>query len=304
MNYLKQLIIGDENTEILDLEDTLNISDDDKIKILGPSITNCVFRVENFIESMYVSPNSSDRNWYYFKENKSDYPINLLDEFMGSYLAKKMGMRAVDYSVAHVGNKIGIASQNFKEDGFDYHFVDYYRQEYFKKYGDTPTFGIDNVEELKMLCKNPSNEEDFINHILEMFALDVYTLKSGRNYSDIQFQVNKKTGDIDLAPLYSFSNCLNDIDDKDEEIALRNSLVTLDNYNISYIINKYPYFLECLSTLMEHGMGTAWKNICIDNHFNQECEAYTQVLRHYEKKEENQKVRLKKLIDKAPSYHD
>lgn len=331
LKVLKQLIT--DNTDILELRDTLKISDIEKVKLLGLSsdYVNKVAKgnyydilgfpcctIEKFIDSMYLYHD----NLYYFKEDlykgdykfrfAEDYKFEFADNLMGSYLAKKIGIRAVDYYVARVGNAFGLASQSFKEEKFDYYYLDYFdglRDIIRVQLGD---FNIDTIGDYENIFrKYELNESVFINHILEMIALDVYTLKRCRNLADIQIQINKETGDIDLAPLYDFSKCNSEIIfDYGARLGLskysftsNHFLLEIDVSMISLLINKYPYFYECLLRLMDQGMSTTWENICIDNNFNQDSYIYYKILQYYKIKEEKQNKLLNKIFKKdLPPY--
>lgn len=84
MFYLKNLIT--ENTPIIKLSNDYSVAKEYKREILG-LIDADIERQEDYMKMMYLMNNS----WYYFKEENENlgYPFYLIDELMGSCLAKK-----------------------------------------------------------------------------------------------------------------------------------------------------------------------------------------------------------------------
>lgn len=285
MLYLKNLIT--ENTPITRLSNEHSMTKENKKDVLGSSDVD-LEKQDDYMKMMYFMNNS----WYYFKEEEENlgYPFYLMDELMGSFLAQKMSMKAVSYFLARIKNKkIGLASKNFKQEGFRYYFGKYYYDIYEKNTNlSYAPFRVENIENLKLLCVDEENKEILIKHILEMLALDVYMLQKDRNSANLQFEERETTKYIDLATLYDFSNCIPKIDEK-SGLDLQGVILRITDRNIQILIKRYHYFANFLSSLLETKMSTTWEEICKFYHFNQNCEAYKEVYNYYKTKEESQK---------------
>lgn len=120
-----------------------------------------------------------------------------------------------------------------------------------------------------------------------MLALDLFMLQKDRNGSNIQFQIEKSSGKIELAPLYDFSNCIPKIEK--DGIYVKNYILALTEETIRTLSKKYPTFTSYLSYFLEIGFSNVWKEICEAYHFNQNCAAYENILSYYQIKEENQR---------------
>lgn len=283
MLYLKELIT--KETPITSLVNDTSITIEEKKEALGKSDTS-LSKQEEYMKMMYKMNNT----WYYFKKEEENYthPFYLLDELMGSYLATKKGMEAISYFIATIKQKkkqkiLGLASKNFKKEGYDYYFGEYFYETCRKDFGEIYDFQC--ISNLEFFC-----QERFLNQILELFALDVFMLQKDRKSANVQFQINKITKETNLAPLYDFSNCNSRIDK--EGLYLQNCFLVIKEGNLCQLIKKYPYFASCLSTFLEIGMREPFEKICESFHFNQDCEAYEKALSYYQIKEENQRKDL------------
>lgn len=281
MGYLKELIT--DETPILELYNDANTSDEAKCNVLGISLEE---RKKRHIKMMY----QMNGLWYYYKVEKktNKFPFYLMDELMGSYLSLQKGISAVSYQVARENKTIGLVSQNFRNNDYDYYFMSQLPINRWV-YHDLSNIGI-----LKKMCSNQEKEELFTQHILEVFALDIYMLQNDRNNSNLQFKFDKSANSFDIAPLYDFSDCRSFMEE--DKIQLNNFIVLLNDQNIYSILKTYPQFSDYLSFFLEQGMTKSWEEICKNYHFNQDSEAYEQVFKHYKYKEENQKKILKKYV--------
>lgn len=277
--FIRKLIT--KNTPILKLpKDSIPLSD--KYSELGflSSHKNARF----YAEMMYFLNN----DWYYFKVEEVQflYPFYLIDELMGSYLSKFINLDAVSYSVASIDDYVGLVSQNFKKDGFDYYFP--------KELSLDSARDITNISILKSLCTDDNNAQELIQSILKLFALDIYMLQKDRSSLNLQFQTNKMNHVFSLAPIYDFSNCSSSVGK--EGIHVPNVILTIDDTTIPMLCRDYPKFSEYLNMLLEQKMSVTWDQICQDYYFNQDCFAYVQIKDHYQIKEEKQKEFLKKYL--------
>lgn len=291
MPYLSELIT--DKTPIIYLKNDRDTTNDEKEAILGKIIAGRS-RKEAYLAMMYLMNNA----WYYFKKESGNelYPFHLINELMGSYLAKSRNLKPLKYFVARNQQDIGIASLSFKKEGYDYYFGDYFQRQYEEKTGQYHNLSVDRIADLSVLCPNQENASKLIDDFLNMLAIDLYMLQTDRGPGNIQFAINRQTLETELANIYDLSNCSKEI--TSPEIFLKDCIVCLYEPNIPLLIQKYPAFREYLIFLIEQGLANPWNQICDDYHFNKENEAYESVLEYFQTKEEKQKKYLYNLIDK------
>ncbi len=279
-----QKLITDE-TPILELKNDVSISRQQKYQVLGlpsSSLTN------RYIERMYYQ----NLKWFYFKseESRYGYPFSILDELMGSYLAKIIELPAVSFVVAKTKDSIGIASENFRMESSDYYFI----QQLPVKTLLENRFNLASLDILKSLCIDPINAVQLEEHILKLLALDLYMLQKDRGDTNLQFQINHATQYLDLSAVYDFSNCIEEAELA--SVMIRNPIVVLNYNTIRLLIKKYPKFTKYIESLQNQTMCSTWDQICGDYHFNLNCFAYNQAKNHYEIKDQKQKGLFKELF--------
>ncbi len=208
-----QNLITDE-TPILELKNDVSISKQKKYQVLGLSPGSLTNR---YIERMYYQ----NLKWFYYKkeEKKYGYPFYILDELMGSYLAKAIELPAVSFYIAKTKDSIGIASENFRTEQFDYYFIQQLPINGLLE----NRFNLTNLEILKSLCIDSNNENQLQEHILKLLALDLYMLQKDRGYVNLQFQIERATQYLDISLAYDFSNCVDEADST--SILIKNPIV-------------------------------------------------------------------------------
>lgn len=222
--------------------------------------------------------------WYYFKRDieYGIYPFTISEELIGTYLANILNLETIKYEIAKSKNSYGIVSKNFKTiDNNYYTFYDLI---------DIET--NDNIDILKLLTTK-ENYQILLDQILKLLALDTYMLQQDRCNINLQFKQNKKTKELQLAPIYDYANCNLNVKNK---YLTKNVLFSVTEDNINKLIENHPKYKEYLNILLNNSLIKIWNQICIDYKLNMDCFTYSKVKDYYELKEENQKRYLKKLI--------
>lgn len=278
--FLTELIT--EDTPILLLEPNSNISKKEKNKVLG---LECSLS-DTYTAYMYYYNNK----WYYFKRDYTNggYPFYIIDELMGTYLSKKRNLPTVLYEIAQVDESYGLASINFKQSGFKYYTL--------SQLMDDELFYsvIENIDILKSFTVNYANEREFLNHLFNLFSLDIHMLQRDRGNVNLQFQINGENNYFDIAPLYDYSNCSQVVGI--DGLNIRNVIMDLNEISIRSLLRKYPDFQKSLALCLEQNMKEIWEQICLDYHLNQECSAYERIKDYYEFKDEKQKQYIKQIL--------
>lgn len=274
-----------DKTKILDLSNTDKVSKFEKHEVLDMK-TYLEFR---YIKSMY----KQNGIWYYFKEDDINYayPFYMIDELMGTYLAKNRNLKTIFYEIAKHKNSLGLASINFKDDKHTYHIVSKLLKD-----ESTPNSTFERIDILKQFCVDLKNEEEFINDLLNLFALDIHMLQKDRGEVNLQFQIDKETNYFSLAPLYDYSNCSRVIDISG--LSIPSKIIRINDITVISLIKKYPYFKECLELCLEQEMSKIFDQICEDYNFNQDCQTYERIKDYYEIKDKKQHEYIKTITKK------
>lgn len=274
MEILSQLLTS--KTDIL-LLDNSNLTLKQKKQTLGLKSPISKY----YLNYIYLSNNKI----YYFKEEGKikEFPFSIIEELMGTYLCKILGLETIKYRIAKANNIYGLASLNFRTSENEYYF--------FHDIIDNICNDEYKIEVLKEMCINQKNYEELIKSIINMLVLDIYMIQKDRCNLNIQFKINKQTHYFSLSPLYDFSNCL----------IKMNSILEINNeiLNIKYIkeLIKLEYFKERLNYILEISMVDIWKQICIEYNLDINSFIYERIKDYYEIKTNNQKKYIKQLIN-------
>lgn len=283
---LRKLIT--DKTPIINLDDSNYVSKEEKEKAIGLSVDS--FILNNYLTNMYFK----DGKWYYFKNNKEkDFPFGYMDELLGSYLSQERNLQTVRYNVAKVSDTYGLASVNFKTSDNIYLLLTDILKDDTDPLG-LMTLGLTKLEILKNCTINEENKYAFLNHLFDLFALDIYMLQKDRCNVNLQFMQNKKTGYFDLAPIYDYELCGSRVSEFGIEIPSR--IVSLYYDTIIELAKKYPIFYEKLKFCLEQNMAETWDIICDDYCFNKDTSEYERIMDYYEVKDKRQKKYIREMI--------
>lgn len=164
------------------------------------------------IDSLHIPPQISgisrsiteiDGKYYYFKKVNSTQMIN---ELIGSYLSKKMTLRAVDYQISIHNDTLFAISEIFFRSEFTYSTcLDLYgtiAQRILKeKPVRYPGFFLNQTDLLKLI-----NNPDMLQSILKLASIDLKMGQTDRHNQNITLETSTKTGQTTLAPIYDFSS--------------------------------------------------------------------------------------------------
>ena len=231
-----------------------------------------VIKMENFYDFDVYIPKEfddlranvieSDGKYYLFKYTWDDRII--INELIGSYLAKLIDLEAVDYKIGINNNKKYILSEIFFDNNFDYYY---------------PSYVYNAIDESKLKKKL------FINYIPEeypyirekLLKLTLLDIKMGQydrsSYTNIMIKKSIVSNYVDLAPIYDFG--LSYPIDLDENLlrVYYNPYVILrkNKDSLSLLIDEYPQvknYIEILRNIEMPSILTTIENknnISIDN---------------------------------------
>lgn len=235
-------------------------------------------------------------NWYYLKKEGENaaYPLDLINELMGSYIVKSRGLKSLDHKIAKGKKGNGLISENFHQPDYVYNFGDYFYDQYYQKVGDYYNLSVSSLKNIGILTPNSSNAEKLLDEILNLIAIDTFMLQTDRGPANVQFATHKVSGEVELSPIYDFSNCSSSINPSG--FFLKNCLITITEERIRLLIKEFPKFSEYLSYLIDQGYLEVWSQICDDYHFNKDSQVYESITSYFKTKEESQKQYLYEFI--------
>ncbi len=137
--------------------------------------------------------------FYYIKYD------NIINELIGSFLAKKIKLDSVDYQIGIYNNEIYALSKLFYNRDYDY----FYPKDYQKFKMNYPCKTHPNLitDMYCFRCKLKQFDESLTDKLLKLIALDLKMGQTDRHGHNLMFKKNIKTGVVDLAPIYDYSSC-------------------------------------------------------------------------------------------------
>lgn len=269
---LKDLITS--NTKIIHLEKSSYANIDEKIKILG---WNSNLKI-NMIHKI-------DNEFYFYKELFEFYCM--INELIGVYLANFFSLPTIKYQIGEKNNEYSLLSKNFKEKNKDYYFINNINIVGLQTHIDT----LDNIYLLKQLCINEDNSNNFIDRLLKLFSLDIYSNQADRVSSNLMFEQDKKTREFNLSTIYDYEYSFSE----GNYFKNRNPIIDLNmKKTIPLLLNKYPQFYEILKTSLDINLEKIIKQIFEKYYFNKQYEE--KVINFYKKQEERQKEKIYKIL--------
>jgi len=287
MRVLEELVTNE--TPILNLDHASVLSLDERIKILENSV-HLQTRIHD-IDRIY----KVNERYYLYKENDpiaknlDCYPYGVIDEMMGSYLCKERKLATVDFEIASLKSKIGLALKDDKDPKFEYfdapalHLFSY------------PTT-LMNLAILCSLCADEANKNQLLTHFLKLVSIDLYMIQHDRTSPNLIFQKNRETGTFDFAPIMEFSNCGKKI--VSDDFFLPNVIINLNRENVQLLLQHYPKFYTIMNETIQYSMYDLVKQIASDYALNQNCLTYRKMMDYYQEKEKDQREYFSKILIK------
>ena len=185
-----------------------------------------------------------DKN-YLFKYVWDDSVI--VNELIGSYLAKLIDLEAVDYKIGILNDRLYILSELFFDDNFDYSYPKYIFNE------------LDcNKISRKLYINNIPEEYPYIREkILKLIILDIKMGQYDRSsYTNLMIKKSKVSNYVDLAPIYDFGLSYPlDLD----ELLLKiyyNPYITIrkNKASLAMLVSEYPKVKDYINILKDINM--------------------------------------------------
>lgn len=218
------------------------------IKVNPREITKEEIFLPKGFDSIRSSIFEVDGKYYYPKIVDTKKMIN---ELLGTYFSKMIGLDAVDYQLGIHNNQLYILSEVFYNPEFTYsHCYNLYdtnainmyykKRQFFEKY---------YLNYFKMFDKitNPN----MLTQLLKLIAVDLKMGQTDRGDRNLILKTKNETNDTDLAPIYDFSDSYEENPTQSEKYYYDNSFVILRKnfFSLFMFCQKNPEILDYLKIL-------------------------------------------------------
>ncbi len=195
-----------------------------------------------------------DDNYYYYKAiNQSE----MINELIGSYLSKEIGLEAVDYKIGIYNNELYALSELFYEQ--DYMYDNCFS--YYNTYSDNELSLFERIIS-KIYLNNHKvldkiSNKNMLDNILKLISIDLKMGQLDRHNMNLTLKISKENSELNLAPVYDFSKSY------ENQFYFYNNpfiILRLNKFSLSSFYSKYPHIEKYINIL---------KNIKIDDILSQ-----------------------------------
>ena len=183
-------MVVDKNSDVINFNNPETLSMDKMEKLFVPDemifLRNCI-----------VNVNGRD---YVYKLSDEE---SLLNELIGCYLAKLLGIDSVDYQIGVYDDTVYVLSEVLFKEGFNY----FYPKTYFGKLAGQDAYSDDDFDLKKVFVKDKIlkgiKDKKLLNDVLKLIAIDFKMNQLDRNQTNLIIKEDIE-GHSSLAPLYDF----------------------------------------------------------------------------------------------------
>lgn len=234
-------MIINENSKVINID--LSNNEDIKLPNVFTGLKKNITRIDNKL--------------YYCKKVSQDL---LLNELIGSYLSKQIGLDSVDYKIGKYNDNYYAISELFFKDEYEYYYP--YQKGYDLIYDYE---NLDHYDEIVYFENNiPKNNKSITNKILELIILDIKMGQSDRhNSSNLLLKRKNDDIDYDLCPIYDFGNSYSDLPCYPNYNVYSNSFVIVKKNieSLNMLLKDYPQVYEIIDVLNNISMESLFDDI-------------------------------------------
>lgn len=185
----------------------------------------------------------------------------MLNELIGSYYSKMIGLDAVDYKIGINNGQLYALSKMFFKKGFSY----VYAGDYFDP---SLTFSTTNRKKIKdkdffVESNNLKrlNSDSAVKSILQMSAVDIKMHQADRHSYNVIFRI--VNGLVYVEKIFDFGWSYGIYQDLDTDIFYKNPFIAVkqDTISLSLLAQRYPEFERCAAILSNAPIGDVLREI-------------------------------------------
>lgn len=233
-------IILNDKSKVISINN-IGISKEEANKIYLPEASLSVAKSE-FLENIVIIEDRA----YYVKY------ANIINELIGSFLAKKINLTSVDYQIGLYENELYTLSELFYNRDFEYFFpkdCQEFKMNSAKKFHPNP---LSNFYHFK--SKLDQFDDKLLIELLKLIALDLKMGQTDRHGHNLMFKKSIKDKNTTLVPIYDYSSSFARF--KTPFKYYRNVYLLIRNNELSIknLVSKYPQIIEYFDILKEISM--------------------------------------------------
>lgn len=267
-------MILNDKSKVIHISNT-GISDEVASKFYIPN-TGLSMKRYDFLSALVII----NDELYYVKYD------NILNELIGSFLAKKIELDSVDYQIGIFRNLIYTMSKVFYDREYNYFYPkDYPEFKHFSK-KIHPNL-VTDIYCFKSYLKQ--FDDKIKDELLKLIALDLKMGNSDRHGHNLMLKQSIETGIIDLAPIYDYGRSYTVFDIPFKYYQNVYFLTRNNRISLSTLVRKYPQIMEYIDILKNIEMDEILEAIALDknikiedkercHHLNRDKE-YTKILK-------------------------
>lgn len=206
-----------------------------------------------------------------------------LEEYIGEYIAKYLGLKTVENFIVDVRSKHFISSKSFIDKN--------------KKYITPRDFintgyllNVNKLDKIFSLLKKYDDLEKLIQDFFKMIALDIYMRQEDRNFENYLFELYNNS--ISLGPLYDYTIAF-DYYNNDLPYFYYNDFVILEKKeDYEELYEFYPFFRTYIEKVKKIDLIELIKKIFEENYFR----INDKIVENYKKEEEKTQKLLQKIL--------
>lgn len=237
--------------------------------VLNDSSEIIQFKFQNIINELseYISEDFEPEIRDFVKVNGEFYYAKqvtnreMLNELIGSYYSKLIGLDAVDYKIGIFDGKLYALSKMFFQKNTSYTYcADYFDP---SLYFSTTDRNLIKRKEFFLESNNLKRlrSADAVRSILQMSAIDIKMNQADRHSFNIIFRI--VNGALYIEKVFDFGWAYDIYSDDNSEIFYKNPFIIVKkNYlSLSMLASQYPEFGRCFTILSEVPIGDVLRDI-------------------------------------------
>lgn len=257
------------------------------------------FRFQNIIEELegYIGEDFQPEIRDYVKINGEYYYAKMvttremLNELIGSYYSRLVGLDAVDYKIGILDGKLYALSKMFFKKNIEY----VYTAEYFSPSLFFSTTNKEIIKRKEYFLESGNlkrlNNEDAVKSILQMSAVDIKMKQADRHSFNIILRVIN--GVVHIEKVFDFGWAYDIYPDDNSDVYYRNPFIIVkrDCVSMSMLAERHPEFERCAAILREAPIGDVIRDIERINNIKVSDEDF----KYYEEKDKEYTKILRKV---------
>lgn len=234
----------------------IGISSDDASMFYIPKTAYSMKKYDFFSNLVII-----DGEIYYVKYD------NILNELIGSFLAKKIELDSVDYQIGIYCNLKYTVSKLFYDREYNYFYPKYFPE--FKHFSSK--VHSNPITDIYCFRSHLKQFDDKVkDELLKLIALDLKMGQSDRHGQNLMLKQCIETGVVDLAPIYDYGRSYTPFDFPFKYYQNVYFQIRNNHTSLTKLAKKYPQIMEYIDILKNIEMDEILEAIALDKNIKVE----------------------------------